>query len=317
MFVQSRLPSEGIKAAGRARRSAGGSRPESPRTRSTRRERAVCSCPMNNLRVPTHRVQRRTSRRMLGGMRSLLWIGLLSLAAASACDLSAEGVGGGGLEDAGGGAGFDATSPTHDGEGSAESSVGQVDSGDGPPLDGSVVSDSPSAPDTLDAADAPDTCPPECTSCANGTCQIDCLDAGACPARVNCPAGLNCSVRCMGKNACAGGVGCSFFGFQSCTILCGTQDACQASDGGVAAITCNTGGKCTVTCTGKDACDSVSCNSGTCAISCTGNACEEATCTTGLLPFTCSTSCADGGCGQSLCCTAGIPNTCTQKPNCP
>jgi hypothetical protein len=252
---------------------------------------------------------------MMGGMRSRAWVYLLGLGAASACGLDALGVGGG----IDGGDGIDGEEPTSGDGGLAESSIGKADgdkSDGAPPLDGAL--DGSSGSDTLSAPDT--SCPPQCTSCAGGTCEIDCMDAGACPGLVDCPSDMDCVVKCMGQHACAGGVDCTrpLATSPSCTITCGTPGACGASDGGVAPITCATDGNCTVRCTGPAACDSVSCNYraiGTCDIGCAGPAaCGQAQCKPIVLG--CSQSCVDGGCGVGLCCKGGFGASCTLGNTC-
>lgn len=160
------------------------------------------------------------------------------------------------------------------------------------PADGATGVDAPlpdaTSPGPRDAgADAPAEagpdagCPPSCTRCTLGVCEIECTTASCDDDDIVCPPGLPCAVTCSGSSAC---------------------NAKQ--------IVCAPGQRCRLTCTGKDACNSVkiaAADAGPVCIDCQGDmanrACVSMACT---LPTSCSLDCGPGTSQQS----------CTSMENC-
>jgi hypothetical protein len=88
-------------------------------------------------------------------------------------------------------------------------------------------------------------CPPDCDSCAAGTCIINCGSNRSCGSGVRCPAGMDCRVSCAGDRSCIGGVDCS--DAASCQITCSGDASCSAG------VSCGNG-PCTVGCSGDESC---------------------------------------------------------------
>jgi hypothetical protein len=118
-------------------------------------------------------------------------------------------------------------------------------------------------------------CPSECTSCAGGTCYIECDGNNSCKkAMTKCPKGLACVVACSGEGACEG-----------------------------SQVTCPGEFPCDVECTGKRACKDVSlrCASGPCTLQCNAErTCEGAAATCGS--DRCAAECTKGASSPQLSC---------------
>lgn len=137
---------------------------------------------------------------------------------------------------------------------------------DAPKSDGPAIDGTP--------GDGPmNNCPPQCTSCDQGshTCKIDCA-VTSCNSQVVCPTGWNCDVACTVSNSCRSGVKCPA-GANSCNITCSGTGSCRS-------LECGTG-KCDVACTGSMSCRGVDCgNSCGCDVKCgPGATCEAVQCT--------------------------------------
>ncbi len=137
-----------------------------------------------------------------------------------------------------------------------------------------------SDPATVSAA----PCPADCSNgCANGTCVIDCLSAGACASTTKtCPDGRPCVVNCT-AGACANlAVSCP--ADHPCTLSCEGIAACADAD-----LNCGAG-TCDLSCNAdSDACLGVDQN-------CGSNACT-ATCGGSSMPVQhCGPSCMCSGC---------------------
>ncbi len=151
---------------------------------------------------------------------------------------------------------------------------------DGPPADG-PKRDAP-----------PNTCPSQCTQCADGkVCIIDCAAPGAnCGAQVVCPPGFNCDIRCSLQGSCRAG------------------------------IICTDAASCTIQCTGRSSCRGVMCGAGPCNVSCPAMSSSE--------NVACGPSCAcdvtcpfpNGSCINVQCtsigCDTGRGCSSTQFPTC-
>jgi hypothetical protein len=107
------------------------------------------------------------------------------------------------------------------------------------------------------------TCHPDCDSCTDGICRMDCRENGACPNTVVCPPSRTCEVLCNAGDSCRGGVDCTHAnrcvvlcqGVNSCAGLidCGTSDCNVRCDGGPGA--CAGGVDCTDACACDTACE--------------------------------------------------------------
>lgn len=140
-------------------------------------------------------------------------------------------------------------------------------------IDAPKLTDAPKR-DAPQMIDSPmNVCPPQCTSCAEGskTCTIDC---GLTNCNGNnpivCPTGYNCAILCSTNNACANGIDCG--SAASCAITCSGAGSCRN-------IECGTG-DCDVKCQGQNSCRGIDCgDSCACDVSCAFNSsCEFLTC---------------------------------------
>lgn len=95
-------------------------------------------------------------------------------------------------------------------------------------------------------------CPPECTECVNGICQIQCVGDGVCASdEIVCPEGWPCAVFCEGSNACSSAtVTCpQIFG---CSMSCTGSGACSSAE-----LDCSDNGSCYMSCVmGSNVCSS-------------------------------------------------------------
>jgi len=174
-------------------------------------------------------------------------------------------------------------------DGSADSAAPDGQTSDGQPPDQPPPPDLP-LPDVLppDTGPPPDlgACPAACTSCAGGTCQLDC-SAGCV-----CPAGWNVAITC-GNQTCLGDIDCSKA--TDVTISCGPKASCTGG------ITCGSG-TCTVSCDDNSCLGSIKCGPGYCSVTCDKSSCKG--------DLDCSASC-----GCTLSCLSGA--SCSAKQICP
>jgi hypothetical protein len=115
-------------------------------------------------------------------------------------------------------------------------------------------------------------CPPECNSCANGVCVIQC-GVNGCQTGKNCPPNWPCKVVCNGEHACQGTINCA--AGKPCTVEClgGRAGACDG-------LTINKNGASSqcVSCSGaQSTCSNVSCTqtAGSCSRHCEGTSCTN------------------------------------------
>ncbi len=108
------------------------------------------------------------------------------------------------------------------------------------------------------------SCHPDCDSCENGVCFMNCSGARSCAAEVICPPSSECQVRCSGPNSCGSGIDCSQT--NHCVVRCIGENSCAGS------IDCGIG-ECAVGCTGRGSCSAgVDCSSScSCQTNCRDN----------------------------------------------
>ena len=129
-------------------------------------------------------------------------------------------------------------------------------------------------------------CPPICSNCNGGVCNIDCSLAD-CLVNVKCPAGLPCAVDCADKRSCTKLVlDCPKD--YACNIKCGGGQSC---DGMI--MNCAESAFCGLSCGSSNK----SCTSST-ALRCGSGDCQ-ATCAGADVPAVegCANSCRHTGCG--------------------
>ena len=74
-----------------------------------------------------------------------------------------------------------------------------------------------------------DACPPQCDSCSDGACHIECAPGSSCAQEtVTCPSGMDCAVACIGDATCRAAtiVGPSGHDLE---LSCKGDDACQSA----------------------------------------------------------------------------------------
>jgi len=111
-------------------------------------------------------------------------------------------------------------------------------------------------------------CPPECNSCAGGTCYMLCDGGSACKNTVAaCPKGFACTVMCTGAGSCENlQVSCpSEF---PCDVECSGKRSCSTAN-----LRCGSG-PCTLRCSADGACDAAvaTCGTDRCAAECSSGA---------------------------------------------
>lgn len=135
-------------------------------------------------------------------------------------------------------------------------------------------------------------CHPDCDSCNNGTCIMDCSEPGSCTGVVRCPPSARCQVLCSGTDSCRGGIDCSQA--TRCTADCLGPNACAGP------IDCAIS-ECEIDCRGAGSCSG--------SVDCSDACACDSTCTDGSGNRTCLPQCPSG-CDNGTDCVSDGCNEC-------